>query len=60
MIGAVLNNFDPSKARSPYYGYYGSYWHRYRYSGYYGFNYGEDGGGRRGTPAALPGEGRSE
>jgi capsular exopolysaccharide synthesis family protein len=57
MIGAVLNNFDPSKARSPYYGYYGSYWHRYRYSGYYGFNYGEDGGGRRGTPAALPGEG---
>jgi capsular exopolysaccharide synthesis family protein len=58
MIGAVLNNFDPSKARSPYYGYYGSYWHRYRYSGYYGFNYGED--GRRGTPAALPGEGRSE
>ena len=60
MIGAVLNNFDPSKARSPYYGYYGSYWHRYRYSGYYGFNYGEDGGGRRGTPAALPGESRPE
>ncbi len=60
LIGAVLNNFDPSKARSPYYGYYGSYWHRYRYSGYYGFNYGEDGNARRGQPAALPGEGRPE
>jgi capsular exopolysaccharide synthesis family protein len=59
LIGAVLNNFDPSKARSPYYGYYGSYWHRYRYSGYYGFSYGED-GGRRGAQAALPGEGRSD
>lgn len=59
MIGAVLNNFDPSKARSPYYGYYGSYWHRYRYSGYYGFNYEDGGGSRRGTPAALSGEGNS-
>jgi Mrp family chromosome partitioning ATPase len=59
LIGAVLNNFDPAKARSQYYGYYGSYWHKYRYSGYYGFNYGDGGQeapARRTTPAALPPE----
>jgi hypothetical protein len=59
LIGAVLNNFDPAKARSQYYGYYGSYWHKYRYSGYYGFNSGEgsqDASARRSTPAALPPE----
>jgi capsular exopolysaccharide synthesis family protein len=57
LIGAVLNNFDPAKARSAYYGYYGSYWHKYRYSGYYGFNYGDgaqDGGNSRRSAAALP------
>ena len=57
LIGAVLNNFDPAKARSAYYGYYGSYWHKYRYSGYYGFSYGDgaqDGQNRRTAPAALP------
>jgi capsular exopolysaccharide synthesis family protein len=39
VIGAVLNNFDPSKARSygPYYYYYGYYPYRYGY----GYHYGE-------------------
>jgi len=39
VIGGVLNNFDPSKARSPYYGYHVPYRYRYRYGyggGYYG------------------------
>ncbi|MDP9299900.1 MAG: CpsD/CapB family tyrosine-protein kinase, partial [Actinomycetota bacterium] len=39
LIGSVLNNFDPSKARAySYYGYYGPNRNRYRYGygGYYG------------------------
>jgi capsular exopolysaccharide synthesis family protein len=58
LIGAVLNNFDPAKARASYYGYYGSYWQRYR-GGYYGAGYGEDGRSRRSQPA-LPPEARTD
>jgi receptor protein-tyrosine kinase len=40
ILGAVFNNFDPSKARG-YYPYYGYYPYRYRYGRYgYGERYG--------------------
>jgi len=45
VIGAILNNFDPTRAR--YYGYYYGYrGYRYRYGADYGYTYG-DGEGRR-------------
>ena len=46
MIGAVLNNFDPSRARG--YGYYQYGDYRYRYGAYsYGYTSNEGGGNTR-------------
>ncbi len=57
VIGSILNNFDPSKARGyRYHGYFVPYRYRYGYGSYatYGAPY-EENGGRRGQPAAeLP------
>ncbi len=50
LIGAVLNNFDPSTARS--YNYRGYYGYRYRYGGYQ-YGMGGDGETRRGAAAVL-------
>ncbi|MBA3728199.1 MAG: polysaccharide biosynthesis tyrosine autokinase [Actinobacteria bacterium] len=50
LIGAVLNNFDPSTARS--YNYRGYYGYRYRYGGYQ-YGAGGDGETRRGAAAIL-------
>src|SRR5205814_2901115 len=54
ILGAVLNNFDPSKGRSYYYPYYYPYRSRYGRYGYgsrygYGESYAPNGGGK---PAA--------
>jgi succinoglycan biosynthesis transport protein ExoP len=73
VTGAVLNNFDPSKARSyAYYYYYGYYPYRYGYGYGYGYRHGEayrspaerngEGappGGPR-VPTPLPGQGQAE
>jgi capsular exopolysaccharide synthesis family protein len=47
VLGAVLNNFDPSKAKaySSYYGYYGGFRARGGYGGYYGRGYYGSGNG---------------
>jgi capsular exopolysaccharide synthesis family protein len=59
IIGSVLNNFDPAKARAyRYYGYYSpyrsAYGGRYGYGTYaYGSSTSENGEGRRGEPPVL-------
>jgi capsular exopolysaccharide synthesis family protein len=59
IIGSVLNNFHPSKAKSyRYYGYYGPYY--YGSSGYSSYGYGggyENGSGGRRPVLELPQEG---
>ena len=60
VIGSVLNNFDPSKAKTyRYYGYYSPYY--YGRTGYSSYGYGggyENGSGSRGPVMELPQEGR--
>jgi capsular exopolysaccharide synthesis family protein len=60
MIGSVLNNFDPSKAKAyRYYGYYSAYGYRYGRYGYSGQTYG-NGELRRDQPVMeLPQERRT-
>lgn len=57
LMGSLLNNFDPAKARGyRRYGYYSAYRYQYRY-GYYGGAYGqyeENGGRMREQPALEP------
>jgi capsular exopolysaccharide synthesis family protein len=54
IIGAVLNNFDPSKARSYSYYYYGYYPYRYGYGYQYGEGYRSPAEQRNGGGAPRP------